>query len=387
MSDFTIDLFRLRIWFALGGAVLVLVPLTGAVLRKWAWAVVNLGFLWLMFGDAVVAPVLGGVLIAYASLRLIDERRLGLLPVTLGGVGALSLFLLHKLPALSSTLGLGGLNPILTAIGFSYVALRLVDVLRLVAEKSQPAPDLPSTVNYLLPFHMLAAGPIQGYADFVAQPAVPPAPGVADALRGIERITFGLFKKFVLAGIIEKVFLFGFRDAGWYLLVEAQFYYLWLYLDFSAYSDIAVGAGHLLGVATPENFNKPYLARNMIDYWERWHISLSQFIRRNLFIPIQLYLLRRTRGRAALLCATLAFSSSFLLCGLWHGVHINWLAWGALQAVGLVIANLYREFLTRKLGRSGVKRYLAHPGIRLGAIVLTQEFVAFSLLVGAYPWS
>ena len=83
-----------------------------------------------------------------------------------------------------------------------------------------------------------------------------------------------------------------------------QLNYLWLYLDFSAYSDIAVGVGRLMGVATPENFNRPYLARNMIDFWERWHISLSLFIRRNMFIPIQLALMRRTDGRRPLLVAS-----------------------------------------------------------------------------------
>ena len=96
-----------------------------------------------------------------------------------------------------------------------------------------------------------------------------------------------MFKKFVLANALEAAFLTAFRARGPYFFLEVQLNYLWLFLDFSAYSDIAVGIGGLLGVATPENFNRPYLARNSIDFWERWHISLSQFIRRNLFIPIQ----------------------------------------------------------------------------------------------------
>jgi D-alanyl-lipoteichoic acid acyltransferase DltB (MBOAT superfamily) len=373
-------------WAALGASVFVLVPLTGAVLRKWAWASVNLGFIWLLFGNFVLASVVAGVLVAWAILRWTEERRFGFLPATLGGSAILGLFVLHKLPALADNSGLGRFTPVLAAIGFSYVALRLVDVLRAVAQKQQPAPDLASTVNYLLPFHMLAAGPIQAYADFTAQPAVPDALRPSEALVGVERIAQGLFKKFVLAGAIEKVFLTGFRAPMPYLLAEAQFFYLWVYLDFSAYSDIAVGAGRLLGVATPENFNRPYLARNMIDFWERWHMSLSQFIRRNLFIPIQLFLVRRTSARYPLLCATLAFTASFVLCGAWHGIGVRWVLWGALQAVGLIITNSYREVLTRTLGRSGVKSYLARPGIRIGATILTQEFVAFTLAVIQYPW-
>jgi len=117
-------------------------------------------------------------------------------------------------------------------------------------------------------------------------------------------------------------------------------------------------------VATPENFNRPYLARNAIDYWERWHISLSQFIRRNLFIPIQMALMRRTDGRALLLVASLAFTVSFLLGGLWHSVSWSWLAWGAVQAAGLVACNVYRAALLKRLGRKGLNRY---PGQPLGA--------------------
>jgi D-alanyl-lipoteichoic acid acyltransferase DltB (MBOAT superfamily) len=386
MGEYALDLFQIRIWCALGASVVVLTPLTVAAVRKWAWACANLAFLWLLFGNLVLGSVVAGVLVVYAVLRLIDERRFGFVSLALACAGVSGLFLIHKLPTLSQSLGIDSLNPILSAVGFSYLALRLVEVIRAVAQKEQPILDLPSTVNYLMPFHMLAAGPIQAYADFVAQPVVPSELRISDALVGVERIALGLFKKFVVAGVIEKVFLTGFRAPFPYLLAETQFFYLWVYLDFSAYSDIAVGAGRLLGVATPENFNRPYLARNMIDYWDRWHMTLSQFIRRNLFVPIQLDLMRRTSGRAGLLCATVAFTVSFIACGLWHAIGVRWLIWGALQAIGLIVANCYREVLTRKLGRAGLKRYAARPGIRVAATVLTQQFVALTLVVVQYPW-
>ena len=146
-----------------------------------------------------------------------------------------------------------------------------------------------------------------------------------------ERIANGLFKKYVLAQGLEALLLTGFHAHGAYTILEIQLTYLWLYLDFSAYSDIAVGIGRLIGVATPENFNRPYLARNVIDFWERWHISLSMFIRRNVFIPIQLTLMRRTSGRAPLWIASFAFVVSFLLCGLWHSLSWVWVAWGLFR--------------------------------------------------------
>jgi D-alanyl-lipoteichoic acid acyltransferase DltB (MBOAT superfamily) len=194
-----------------------------------------------------------------------------------------------------------------------------------------------------------------------------------------------MFKKYVLAHMIEKIFLTGFRAEGPYFLVEMQFNYLWLFLDFSAYSDIAIGIGRLIGVATPENFNRPYLARNPIDYWDRWHMSLSQFIRRNLFIPIQLGLMRRTEGRHPLLIASVAFTVSFLLCGLWHNVGPVWLLWGAYQSAGLIVCYLFRAYLLKRLGRKGLNGYMANPWIRAVAVFLTFEFIAFSVFLVTAP--
>jgi D-alanyl-lipoteichoic acid acyltransferase DltB (MBOAT superfamily) len=380
VTDYLIDLYQAEFWLTAGGALLVLVPLTRAVARKWAGALINLGFVCLLL-RAWAAVVLGGILVLHAALHVIAGSRGGRAALALAGAGLLSLFVLHKLPVLAEALGLGRLHPILAAIGFSYVALRTVEVLRAVAEGRHPVPDLPATVNYLLPFHMLAAGPIQGYDDFVAQPAVPEAPGTIATLAAAERVAGGLFKKFVLAQTIERVFLTDFRAGGPYFFLEVQLHYLWLYLDFSAYSDVAVGVGTLIGAPTPENFNRPYLARNVIDYWERWHISLSQFLRRNLFIPIQLTLMRRTAGQRPLWCASLAFLVTFALCGLWHEIRLSWFLWGLIQAGGLIICNLYRYALLSRLGRAGLLRYLANRWVRLLAIGLTFEFAAFSLVV------
>lgn len=425
MYQSALDFFKPDFWCVLAVAVLLLVPIVSPGLRKWVWAAINFAFLGLLLGfpdprrvvellqrnaigeaaalvgTSSLGLVCAGILVAWLVLQAVQRRRLEALFVTLGGLAVLGLFLIHKLPAqtfydwdalkrLFETIGLSSshLQPLkstLVAIGFSYVALRLVEVLRLTHEGRHAAPDLPSTINYLLPFHMLAAGPIQGYAAFVAQPAVPPPLTASDALRGVERIAQGLFKKYVLATLVDDVFLSGFRAPPEYVAVRALFYYLWVYLDFSAYSDITVGAGRLMGVATPENFNRPYVARNLVDFWDRWHMSLSRFIYRNLFIPVQLALLRRTGPRAALWCATVAFSVSFLLCGLWHELNARWALWGVMNAAGLVTVNWYRAWLQKRLSREALNRYRAHRGIRLAAIILTQLFVAATLLVASWP--
>jgi len=292
-------------------------------------------------------------------------------------------FVIHKFPDIPGPFLTA--RSILTAVAFSYIVLRMVELLRAVFEGRHPVPDFPSLINYLVPFHMLAAGPIQSYEDFVKQPQKRPALTTPETLQYSERIAWGLFKKFVLAAILDKVFLTGFHVHGWRWILEAQLFYIWLYLDFSALSDLAVGLGGILGLATPENFDNPLLARNMINYWEKWHISLSQFIRRNLYIPIQLKLMRATSGTRPLWCSSIAFTIAFAFCGVWHRGTVRFLLWGLLNAAGLIVTNLYRTHLTRSLGAKGMKRYMANVPIRAAATAITFEFVAFALAFAFAP--
>jgi D-alanyl-lipoteichoic acid acyltransferase DltB (MBOAT superfamily) len=386
----TVDLYSVQFWWFVGIALVVMVPLARTSLRRWAFAGLNLAFLVMHVRPGEMkslAGILAGVVLAWLVLRVAQTAGWpGALAAALGGGAVLLLFLVHKLPHAARPAGSARLDTMLAGIGFSYVALRLVDVTRAIREGDHRAPDLPSTINYLLPFHMLAAGPIQSYDEFTAQPGTPRPLSAARALGAMERVASGLFKKFVLANYLDRLFLTGFHAAGPYFLLEVQLNFIWLYLDFSAYSDVAVGLGTLLGVETPENFRRPYLARNVIDFWERWHISLSQFIRRHLFIPAQLALMRWTDGRFPLLAASLAFTLSFVLCGLWHGLSTPWLAWGTVQSVGLIVCNVYRAALNRRLGRKGTSRYLENFWIKLAAILLTFEFAAAAVAVATYPY-
>ena len=194
----TIDLFGAPFWCAVALACVLMIPLVGGSARRLAFALINLGFLWFYLRADLVA-VLVGLLLTYLVLRLVEAAKFPSVWLGLGGAAVLTLFIAHKLPKSSEETGFRHWNPVLITIGYSYVALRLVEVGRAVAEHRQRAPDLTALINYLLPFHMLAAGPIQSYDDFVAQPASPPAPGPSASLRGIERIASGMFKKYVLA--------------------------------------------------------------------------------------------------------------------------------------------------------------------------------------------
>jgi D-alanyl-lipoteichoic acid acyltransferase DltB (MBOAT superfamily) len=386
MSKIPIDLFTFPFWMTFGVAIILLRFAMSSRVRPHLFAIINIGFITLIVKHNTLFIFLG-IFFFWILVKLIEGESFKKVITLLVGAEILGLFLIHKMLPTELKLGLAGINPLLASIGFSYLALRAIELIRSVYEQRRPAPDFFSAINYLVPFHMLAAGPIQSYDEFISNQAYPEDLTVPTSISGAQRIVWGMFKKYVLAFILDRVFLTGFTASGVYFFLEIQIFFLWVYLDFSAYSDIAVGVGRLIGVATPENFNKPYLARNMIDFWERWHISLALFIRHNLFIPIQVRLLRLTDAQKPLLCASLAFTTSFILCGLWHGVSLRFLMWGGMQALGLVICNMYKDGLKKWLGAKGVKQYLQSRPIRVAATMITYEFVAFSLLIIGYPFA
>ena len=144
-------------------------------------------------------------------------------------------------------------------------------------------------------------------------------------------------------------------------------------LDFSGYSDIAIGCAQLLGITLPENFNWPYAARSIQDFWQRWHISLSSWIRDYVYIPMG----GNRHGALRRVCNA-AFA--FAVCGLWHGPAWHFVIWGVYHGLGLVICSTYRQLpaVGVKLGRF----FDISPNL---CLVLTQGFVWIGWLLFFYP--
>jgi D-alanyl-lipoteichoic acid acyltransferase DltB (MBOAT superfamily) len=118
-------------------------------------------------------------------------------------------------------------------------------------------------------------------------------------------------------------------------------YSFYIYLDFSGYSDIAIGTAYLIGIKTPENFNNPYRSQNLSEFWKRWHITFSSFLQLYVFKPfIQLFnILLPSKHR--LLITILSYLATFVICGLWHGATINFVYWGLWHGVGLSINKIW----------------------------------------------
>ena len=233
----------------------------------------------------------------------------------------------------------------------------------------KPLDNLLDYAFYISFFPQLVAGPIVRARDFIPQIRRPLFVSAEMFGEGVFFIVSGLFKKAVISDYISINFVERiFDNPGLYSGLENLFgiygYALQIYCDFSGYSDMAIGIALLLGFRFPINFNSPYKADSVTDFWHRWHISLSTWLRDYLYISLG----GNRRGRIRTYVNLLL---TMLLGGLWHGASWNFIVWGGLHGAALAVHKYVRSVLGRaKQNRStGIRRFFA--------VVLTFHFVCF----------
>lgn len=217
--------------------------------------------------------------------------------------------------------------------GISYV----VDVHR---GKTPPARSLMDVMLLMSFFPHLVAGPIVRASDLLPQFERVPRLTREMATHGFLLIGWGLFKKTVIASelatrLVDPVFFDPTAYGALDITAAVYAYAIQIYCDFSAYSDMAIGTAALLGYSFPRNFDQPYRARSLQDFWRRWHISLSSWLRDYLYVPLG-------GGRNGLVRSCLNVFITMLLGGLWHGAAWTFVAWGALHGGVQVIERLGR---------------------------------------------
>ena len=292
----------------------------------------------------------GNQLAARAIHRTREERRRRwILGVAVGlDLGVLAVFKYYGffVGELDRTLAAAHLSlpvPLLTValpVGVSFFTFQaisyVVDVKRRLVE---PASALDVAV-YLSFFPHLVAGPIVRAREFLPQLASPRDPTRVAVSSGIALIGLGLVKKVVLAdflarSIVDPVFAVPQAYAAPDALLAAYAYAAQIYCDFSGYTDMAIGLALLMGYVFPQNFRSPYRATGFRDFWRRWHMTLSRFLRDFLYIP-----LGGNRGGRLLTYRNLLLT--MVLGGLWHGAAWTFVAWGAFHGVGLVAEHALR---------------------------------------------
>jgi D-alanyl-lipoteichoic acid acyltransferase DltB (MBOAT superfamily) len=153
-----------------------------------------------------------------------------------------------------------------------------------------------------------------------------------------------------------------------------------LYANFAGYMDIVIGIGGLLGHSLPENFDRPFLARNFLELWTRWHITLSQWFRTYVFNPLlQLLATRVTSARLAPYLAVVVFFVTFLLMGVWHGATSVFVLYGLFMGAGASVNKLWQQLASKRLGKARYKAWCEKPGVAYASRGLTFAYFAFGL--------
>jgi D-alanyl-lipoteichoic acid acyltransferase DltB (MBOAT superfamily) len=292
---------------------------------------------------------------------------------------------LSELGLLPASSGLFQLPEIVYPVGLSFFTFQGLSLA--IDQYREPDRQAPSWLNALVFvtfFPTLLAGPIQRYKNFQPQLTLTRADPASLNL-GLYLIIVGLFKKVALASylserVVRGVFQVPESFSALGVLGGIYGYSAQIYLDFSGYSDLAQGVALLMGLEVGANFHSPYLATNIRDFWRRWHISLSTWLRDYLYIPL---------GGSRRGSKTLNLILTQALGGLWHGAHLRYLIWGLFHGLGLALTHLFLAVRTRReaawdaLGLKRWQRPLARfPRLKKwGGFLLTFNFVSFAWIL------
>lgn len=297
----------------------------------------------------------------YAAARVVDRRRHApdgrwilaaavVVDLTVLATFKYADFAVRNLNAVRAAAGAPAfpLPHILLPIGISFFTFHAVSYVVDVYRRDATAQKSPVEAGlYLLLFPQLIAGPIIRYREIAAQLTTRTVdiPGFA---AGVNRFVIGLAKKVLIANIVAVPAdaIFGMPSGeltAAHAWLGALCYTLQIYFDFSGYSDMAIGLGAMFGFVFPENFNYPYIASSIQDFWRRWHMSLSRWFRDYVYVPLGGN--RVSAGRTYVNLVAV-----FFLCGLWHGASWTFVAWGLYHGAFLVIERLRRRASPRRRG-------------------------------------
>jgi len=320
---------------------------------------------------------LGCLILAPAAATLDFFLALGMGRFKAGGVRRLLLgcSLLLNVGLLALAKGTGNRLNWLFTLSLSYYCFQqlsyTVDIFRGDAE---PTSDFLNYLSAATFFPVITAGPINRLADLIDKLRKPFVLDDQRGARALLLIASGLIKKLMIAQFLADNLVNTFLDtpklySGFEVLVAVWGYAFQLYYDFSGYTDIAMGAALLLGIKVPENFRRPYFAKDISDFWHRWHITFSEWLRDYVYYGLLPSFLPAERSWSG---AKFVFPIlTMLLGGLWHGFAWTFVVWGAMHGVMLAITRGWQDW--RKRGR----RTSTTAG-RWVAIFLTFHFVCAS---------
>ena len=334
------------------------------------------------FYDYRLIPLLLAICMALGLLMRAAATARGrarLLPTVLGLAALAALFFWNKLAGHGASLLAS--QGALVFLGVSYFTLKiagaLIDVHRGAIEPGRFR-ELVAWITFLPTY---PSGPMETLQYFRTQW---PTFERSRALGGLERILFGLAKSLLIAYYLGQwaapiiAAPQQFRPPA--LLLGLYASSLRFYFDFAGYSDIAIGLSAIFGYDISENFDRPFLRRNLVQLWQNWHITLTRWLRTYLFVPVSRRIMRRTGAWGDRLAIAAGQIVAMTFCGVWHGVAWNFVVWGLLHALGLIWVGLVARDLGRQLPPAVVAWWRRSPlGYALGT-VLTFNYFSLAII-------
>ena len=353
-----------------------------------------------IFTTATPRPQWIGALIVVLAVLVIVIARWKEFPpglFVLAAAGLILLFALVKMPSalnmlfgtVSALRGKESSGPIsLSWLGFSYMAFRLLHTILDRKAGRRPSVPLAEYVNYVIFFPSFTAGPIDRLERFLRDLKQPVPLDAGSWVEAGKRFFLGSFKKFVIADALSwialnEVFARQIDSPAWMWLL-LYCYSLRIYFDFSGYTDIAIGLGRVLGVRLPENFSSPYLKPNLTQFWNSWHITLTQWFRNYFFNPLTRALRSNSQPVPVPVIILTAQISTMVLIGLWHGVTAGFVFWGLWHGAGLFIQNRWSDYMKDHIPVWG-KTLGGQALLHYGGVFLTFNFVSLSWLFFTLP--
>jgi alginate O-acetyltransferase complex protein AlgI len=256
--------------------------------------------------------------------------------------------------------------PIILPLGISFFVFEFIHYVSDIYKGSRPIYSPLRFALFAAFFPSQIAGPIKRYQDFVKQLDNQPVFSFSQLQEGLWLIVQGLFKKVALGDNLASLVQIGFSAPlnlstpdAWLCALAFTFQ---IYFDFSGYTDIGRGSALLMGFSLPDNFNMPYLANSLSDFWHRWHISLSTWLRDYLYIPLG-------GSRTSDLRAASNLLTTMVLGGLWHGASWHFVIWGAYHGLGLAAERCLKSWLPVKVISSPFV-FFSSPAITFLVVVL-----------------
>jgi len=350
----------------------------------------NLGFVLTFTHDpGRLAPFTGLLVLGYTGLKLMERYKSKVAFVALLASLIFIFCLFRRYTFIPHELFLSSAY---FMVGMSYVFFR---VLHLVIDAYQEAlPErvgLLSYVNYTLNFTSLVSGPIQLYPDYRRTESLQPATlnGTA-AGRAIERIIVGFFKVTIVSPVLFYAHTRAVAlaaqplsapqqavDGGLILLI----FPIYIYFNFSGYMDFVIGVARFLRIELPENFNQPFVSQDFIEFWSRWNITLSSWLKTYVYSPLLLSLMRRFPSpKVEPYLGVFSYFVTFFLIGLWHGSTSMFIVYGVLLGLGVSMNKLYQIVMTSRLGRARYQALRSQHAYAALARGLTFLWFGFSML-------